>query len=123
MAPLPDLRARFICRRISREPIRAPTSMDIRPGVHSAVTAVRYRSTMRDDEYRRFYEACLTMAAQSSDADVRARWLAMADAWLKRTTEQHDPYRVAKHKPWAHTRHGAHALARGQLSARPGRLV
>jgi len=63
------------------------------------------------------------MAAQSTDADARARWLAMADAWLKRVTEQQNPYRVAKHQPWAHTGHGAHALARGQLSARPGRLV
>jgi len=123
MAPLPDLRARFIYRRISREPIRAPTSIDIRPGVHSAVTAMRYRSPMRDDKYCRLHAACLAMAAQSTDADVRARWLAMADAWLKRVTEQQNPYRVAKHKPWAHTRHGAHALARGQLSARPGRLV
>jgi len=78
---------------------------------------------MRRDEYIRLHAACISMAKQSTQHDVQARWLAMADAWLKRTTEQHDPYRVAKHKPWAHTRHGAHALARGQLSARPGRLV
>jgi len=118
ITPLPDLRARFIYRRISREPIRALTSMDIRPGVHSAVTAMRYRSPMHNDEYLRLHAACLAMAAQSTDADVRARWLAMADAWLKRVTEQQNPYRVAKHQPWAHTDHGAHAPARGRLSAR-----
>jgi hypothetical protein len=118
IAPLPDLRARFIYRRISREPIRAPTSIDIRPGVHSAVTAMRYCSPMRDDDYRRFHEACLDVAAQSTNADMRARWLAMANAWLKRVTEQQNPYRVAKHKPWAHIGHGAHAPARGRLSAR-----
>ena len=39
---------------------------------------------MRVDEYRRLYEACLAMAAQSNDADVRARWLAMAEEALKR---------------------------------------
>jgi hypothetical protein len=33
---------------------------------------------MRPDEYRRLYEACLAMAEQSTDADARARWLAMA---------------------------------------------
>ena len=38
---------------------------------------------MCNDEYRRLYEACLAMAAQSSDADVRARWLAMAEVALK----------------------------------------
>src|SRR6516225_8717182 len=61
------------------------------PGVHSAVTAIRYCSPMRDDEFRRFYEACLAMAAQSTDTDVRARWLAMADAWLKRATNIKTP--------------------------------
>jgi hypothetical protein len=52
---------------------------------------MRYRSPMRDDEYRRFYEACLAMAAQSQDTYVRARWLAMADAWLKRATNIKTP--------------------------------
>jgi len=118
IAPLPDLRARFICRRISREPIRALHRWIYDSGVHSAVTAMRYRSPMHDDEYRRLHAACLAMAAQSTDADVRARWLAMADAWLNRVTEQQNPYRVAKHQPWAHTGHGAHAPARGRLSAR-----
>jgi hypothetical protein len=61
---------------------------------------MRYCSRMRDDEYRRFHEACLAMAAQSSDTNVRARWLALADTWLKRTIEQHDPYRVVKHESW-----------------------
>ena len=38
---------------------------------------------MRNDEYRCLYEACLAMAAQSTDADVRARWLAMAEEAAK----------------------------------------
>ena len=38
---------------------------------------------MRPDEYRCIYEACLAIAAQSTDADVRARWLAMAEEALK----------------------------------------
>ena len=118
ITPLPDLRARFIYRRISREPIRAFTSMDIRPGVHSAVTAMRYRSPMHDDEYLRLHAACLAMAAQSTDADVRARGLSMADAVAEASYRKQNPCTVAKHKPWAHTGHGAHAPARGQLSAR-----
>ena len=40
VAPLPDLRARFIYRRISREPIRAPTSMDIRRFVDDNETSL-----------------------------------------------------------------------------------
>jgi hypothetical protein len=46
---------------------------------------------MHDDEYRRLHEACLAMAAQSEDTYVRARWLAMADAWLKRATNIKTP--------------------------------
>jgi hypothetical protein len=38
---------------------------------------------MTYDEYRRLHAACLDMARQSSLPDVRARWLAMADVWLK----------------------------------------
>jgi hypothetical protein len=38
---------------------------------------------MRNGEYRCLYEACLAMAAQSTDADVRARWLAMAEEVAK----------------------------------------
>jgi len=78
---------------------------------------------MRHDAYCRLHAACLAMADQCTEPKLRARWSAMAEAWLKRVTEQQNPYRVAKHKPWAHTGHGAHAPARGQLSARPGRLV
>ena len=40
---------------------------------------------MRPDEYRCIYEACLAIAAQSTDADVRARWLAMAEEALKQS--------------------------------------
>jgi hypothetical protein len=45
---------------------------------------------MRDDEYLRLYKACLAMAAQSTDAYEQARWLAMADTWLKRATKQRE---------------------------------
>jgi hypothetical protein len=43
---------------------------------------------MRSDEYFRLHAACLAMAKQSANADVQARWLAMAEIWLKRATEQ-----------------------------------
>jgi len=43
---------------------------------------------MRHDEYRRLHAACLAMAKQSPTPDVRARWQAMADVWLKRATEE-----------------------------------
>ena len=52
---------------------------------------MRYCSLMRDDEYRRLHEACLVMAAQSPDTYVRTRWLAMADACLKRPTNTKTP--------------------------------
>jgi hypothetical protein len=42
---------------------------------------------MRQDRYRRLHEACLAMANQCSEPEVQARWLAIADAWLKRSTE------------------------------------
>jgi hypothetical protein len=42
---------------------------------------------MRQDSYRRLHEACLAMANQCSEPEVQARWLAMAEAWLKRATE------------------------------------
>jgi hypothetical protein len=67
---------------------------------------------MRFDEYRRLHMACLAMAKQATERKMRDRWSAMAEAWLKRVTEQQNPYRVAKHKPWAHTGHGPHAPAR-----------
>jgi hypothetical protein len=35
---------------------------------------------MSYDEYRRLHTACLDMARQSSVPELRARWLAMADA-------------------------------------------
>ena len=36
-----------------------------------------------DLKYRRLYEACLAMAEQSTDADMRARWLAIAEEAVK----------------------------------------
>jgi hypothetical protein len=44
-------------------------------------------ATMRSDEYRRLYAACLTMAQQSELPNVQARWLTMAQAWLNRADE------------------------------------
>jgi hypothetical protein len=41
---------------------------------------------MRRDEYYRLHAACLAMAGQSTEPDVRARWLAMAQVWLKQAT-------------------------------------
>jgi hypothetical protein len=38
---------------------------------------------MRPYKYRCLYEACLAMAEQSTDVDVRARWLAMAEEVVK----------------------------------------
>jgi len=51
---------------------------------------------MRPDDYSRYcrlHAACLAMANQSIVADERARWLVMAEAWLKRATELHDQSR------------------------------
>jgi hypothetical protein len=45
---------------------------------------------MSYDEYRRLHAACLDMARQSSVPELRARWLAMADAWVKRAIELRD---------------------------------
>jgi hypothetical protein len=42
---------------------------------------------MRQDHYRRLHEACLAMANQSTEPEVQARWLVMADAWFKRSLE------------------------------------
>jgi len=42
---------------------------------------------MRYDDYFRLHIACLTMARQSTLPAVQARWLAMAQEWLKRATE------------------------------------
>jgi hypothetical protein len=42
-----------------------------------------WEATMSYDEYCRLHMACLDMARQASLPDVRARWLAMAGAWLK----------------------------------------
>ena len=42
---------------------------------------------MRQDSYYRLHEACLAMANQCAEPEVQARWLAMADAWLKRSLE------------------------------------
>jgi hypothetical protein len=55
---------------------------------------------MRNDEYRRLYEACLAMAVQSTDADVRARWLAMAEEAAKQfeiePARKNRPKRITK---------------------------
>lgn len=45
---------------------------------------------MSYDEYCRLHIACLDMARQASLPDVRARWLAMAAAWLKVATDLRD---------------------------------
>jgi hypothetical protein len=43
---------------------------------------------LRSQDYHRLHIACLAMAKQSTLPDVRARWQAMADEWLKLATEQ-----------------------------------
>ena len=48
---------------------------------------------MGHDEYRRLHAACLAMADQCRELEVQARWLVMADAWLKRATELHEQAR------------------------------
>jgi hypothetical protein len=48
---------------------------------------------MCHDEYRRLHAACLAMAKQSTHHEVQARWLAMAQAWLRRATEMREPSR------------------------------
>jgi hypothetical protein len=61
---------------------------------------------MRQHDYCRLHEACLAMAEQSTEPEVHARWLAMADAWLKRSMELNEYRGVMKHgpsKPWGHT--------------------
>jgi hypothetical protein len=45
---------------------------------------------MTYDEYSRLHVACLDTARQSSPPDVLARWLAMADVWLRRAIEPRD---------------------------------
>lgn len=54
---------------------------------------------MRRDGYCRLHEACLAMANQSTEPEVQARWLAMAEAWLQRSMEVSEPRGVVKHKP------------------------
>ena len=49
---------------------------------------------MNYDEYRRLHLACLDMARQTSLPDVRARWLAIADAWLKVAIDLRDVIEV-----------------------------
>jgi hypothetical protein len=58
---------------------------------------------MRQDSYYRLHEACLAMAEQCTDPEVKARWLAMADAWLQRSMEISEHREVMKHEPRAHT--------------------
>ena len=45
---------------------------------------------MRHDAYCRLHAACLAMADQCTEPKLRARWSAMAEAWLKRATELHE---------------------------------
>ena len=42
---------------------------------------------MRRDEYIRLHAACISMAKQSTQPDVQARWLAMAEVWWKQAIE------------------------------------
>jgi hypothetical protein len=49
-----------------------------------------WEATMSYEEYCRLRMACLDMARQASLPDVRARWLAMAGAWLKVATDTRD---------------------------------
>ena len=58
---------------------------------------------MRQDSYCRLHEACLAMANQSTEPEVQARWLAMADAWLQRSLEIGEYRGVMKHEPLAPT--------------------
>jgi hypothetical protein len=53
---------------------------------------------MRQDSYYRLHEACLAMANQCTEPEVQARWLTMADAWLKRSLEISENRRVMKHE-------------------------
>jgi hypothetical protein len=45
---------------------------------------------VRPDDYHRLHVACLAIAKQFTEPDLRARWSAAADAWLKLATEQHE---------------------------------
>ena len=51
---------------------------------------------LRSEDYRRLHIVCLDMARQSGLPDTRARWLAMAAAWLQRAAdyETHDRKRA-----------------------------
>jgi hypothetical protein len=71
------------------------------PGKHNALVhwgsmasardgLARGRATVSYDEYRRLHAACIDMASQSNMPDLRARWLAMADVWLRRAIELRD---------------------------------
>jgi hypothetical protein len=42
--------------------------------------------------------ACLDMARQASLPDVRARWLAMAGAWLKVATDVRDGFHTVEER-------------------------
>jgi hypothetical protein len=54
---------------------------------------------MRQDSYCRLHEACLVMAEQCTDPEVKARWLAMAEAWLQRSMEISEHREVVKRQP------------------------
>jgi hypothetical protein len=55
------------------------------------------RATMGPDEYRRLHAVCLDLADQSNVADVRLRWLTMAQGWIELANElpQGQPTRLA----------------------------
>jgi hypothetical protein len=51
---------------------------------------------MRSDEYRRLYAVCITTAEQSNLADVRTRWLALAQDLLSLSEESPADFRARK---------------------------
>jgi hypothetical protein len=63
---------------------------------------------LHSQDYHRLHIACLAMAKQSASPEVKARWLAMAEAWLQRSMELNERRRG----------HGAHVHPiRGQRLA------
>jgi hypothetical protein len=59
---------------------------------------------LHSQDYHRLHIACLAMAKQSASPEVKARWLAMAEAWLQRSMELNERRGLMKHEPWAHRR-------------------
>jgi hypothetical protein len=52
---------------------------------------------LRSQDYHRLHIACLAMAKQSTLPDVQARWLAMANEWLKLAAEEGSRSRRGAH--------------------------